>query len=61
MDIIIISKRLSLPAYFGMERYSGTEGEEMRIWYGEDLSPDGSESDNSGEICVNVDVFYSTE
>ena len=49
---------LVLKPYFDTKGYIGSQGEIMRIWYIEDLL-NTLETDNTGEICVDVDVLYS--
>ena len=35
-----------------------SSGQELRIWYGEDLTNDGGEQDNDGISCVDVYAKY---
>ena len=35
-----------------------SSGQELRIWYGEDLTNNGDEQDNGGKSCVDVYAKY---
>ena len=49
-----LSPEIILPRF---SSYSVSSGQELRLWYGEDLV-DHTESDNAGLVCSNVSVLY---
>ena len=49
-----LSPEIILPRF---SSYSVSSGQELRLWYGEDLV-DYTESDNGGFVCCDVHVLY---
>ena len=49
-----LSPEIILPRF---SSYSVSSGQELRLWYGEDLEA-LTESDNAGLVCSNVYVLY---